>query len=263
MIRVLAVAFCLLPAAAQSSQQRARAIVGQALEALGGARYLAMADRVEQGRAYAFSREQLSGLSRATLYTRYLTRPDPPRVAFVGVRERQAFGKDEDVYTLYNETGAWEITFRGAKPLGDEFYERFRETTLHNVLYILRLRLEEPGMNFELRGPTIFENQPMDVVEIADADNRIVSVYFHQSSHLPVRQSWERRDPKTKQRFEEVTVFSKFRDAGGGAQWPFVIRRERNGEKIFEMFADSVRVNAGLTDELFTLSGDTKLLKKK
>ena len=44
--------------------------------------------------------------------------------------------------------------------------------------------------------------------------------------------------------------------------WPFDIQRERDGEKIYQMFSDSVAVNKGLTDSLFTLPANMKILKK-
>ena len=79
----------------------------------------------------------------------------------------------------------------------------------------------------------------------------------------PVKQQWERRDPKTRMRIEEITIFDKYRDVGGGVMWPFVIRRERNGNRNYEMYADSIQINQGLGDELFTLSGDVKVLENK
>ena len=57
-----------------------------------------------------------------------------------------------------------------------------------------------------------------------------------------------------------VSMFTKFRDVGGGVQWPFNILSERNGEKVFEIFSESVSVNEGLSDDLFTLSTNTKVL---
>jgi hypothetical protein len=45
-------------------------------------------------------------------------------------------------------------------------------------------------------------------------------------------------------------------------QWPFDIRRDRNGEKIFEMFSESVEINKDLKDSLFTLPPNVKMLPK-
>jgi len=135
----------------------------------------------------------------------------------------------------------------------DDLVARFRDSTLHNIFYILRQRMEEPGLVFEARGSDIVENLPVEIVDITDADNRTVTVYFHRTTKLPVRQVYWRRDPNTRERNEEVTYYSKYRDVGGGVMWPFAIERERNGEKIFQMFSDSVTINKDLTDDLFTL----------
>ena len=249
----------LLPAQTPA-QQRGRQVIDEAVAALGGKAFLAMEDRVESGRAYSFYRERLSGLSLATIYTRYTSRGDGK--AGLGVRERQAFGKDEYSAVLFTGDAGYEITFRGARPMAEERLERYRDSTRQNIFYIIRQRLNEPGLIFESRGADIVDNQPVEVVEITDADNRTVTVYFNQSARLPIRQVYTRRDPKTRERDEEVTVFSKYRDAGGGVMWPFAIQRERNGEKIYEIYSDTVAVNKGLTDDLFTLPMNVKIVGK-
>lgn len=253
----------LAPLWAQNDPVRGRKIVDEALAALGGQAFLQMQDRVEQGRGYSFYRERLAGLSRTFIYTRYLTRPEPPPAGYIGQRERQAFGKDQDVFIVFNELGGHEITFRGARPLPAETLERWQESLRHNIFHTLRARIGEPGLVFEFVRTDIHDNAAVNVVDVVDADGRVTTVYFEQISKLPVRQSWVRRDPRSRQRVEEITVYAKFRDVGGGAKWPFVVRRERAGEKIFEMFSDDVKINQGLTDELFTLAGDVKVIDPK
>jgi hypothetical protein len=248
-------------ARAETNVERGKRVVDEAIAALGGDKFLTMRDRVETGRAYSFFREQLSGLSRATIYTRYLTRPEPPVPGFLGQRERQAFGKDEDSAVIFTEGKGYEITFRGARPMPQETVDRYGESARHNIFYILRQRLGEPGLVFVSRGAEVWANQPVELVEISDADNRTVTVAFHRSTKLPVRQSYVRRDPKTRERIEEVTVFSKYRDAGGGVMWPFTMERSRDGEKIFEIYSDRVAVNQDLRDDLFLLPSDMKILK--
>ena len=43
--------------------------------------------------------------------------------------------------------------------------------------------------------------------------------------------------------------------------WPYDIQRQRDGEKIFEIFSESVTINQGLKDDLFTLPANLKILK--
>jgi hypothetical protein len=263
-LRAVVLLFCsLFPALAQNPD-RAQRVIDDALAALGGKQYLAMQDRVEKGRSYSFYREKISGLSETVIYTRYLIRPEPPTLGFFGLRERQAFGKYQDAgAVLLTETAGYDITFRGARPWPKDQWERFVDTTRRNVLYIFRQRLGEPGLAFFFRGSDVFQNQPVDMVDISDADNNTVTVYFHQSSKLPVYQSFRRRNPATGDRDEEVTIFSRYRDVGNGVQWPHSIHRERNGEKIFELFSAGVEINKNLKDDLFTLPSGMKVLPYK
>ena len=238
--------------------QRAERVIREAVAALGGDAFLAMADRVEEGRGYSFQHERLAGLARVKYSTRYLTRPEPMTPEFFGVRERRSMGKNDANYIVYNETGGFEISFRGAKPIDAETVASYRETVLHNVLYILRMRLGEPGLVFDSLGLDRFNNLPCELVEITDAANRTTRVWFQESTKLPIRQIWTRRDPKFRNVIEEVTVFDKYRDVGGGVKWPYVTSRERNGQRIYEMFDETVSINQGLTDDLFTTSADLK-----
>jgi len=258
---LLALAITIIGASAETNQERGKRIVDQAVAALGGDNFLRMQDRIESGRAYSFYREELNGLSIAKIYTRYLIRPEPPVPGFLGVREREAFGKKEDSAVILADGKGYDISFRGARPLADERLERFKESTLRNVFYILRQRLGEPGLIMDFRGADVVENQSVDIVDITDADNRVVTVYFGHVTHLPAKQVTYRRDPQSKDRLEEVTRYSKYRDVGG-VTWPYDIQRERDGEKIYQMYSDSVVINKDLADNLFTLPADMKILKK-
>lgn len=244
---------------AESSTEKGKKIADEALAALGGDAFLNMQDRVEEGRIYSFYQERLTGLSRAKIYTRYLATASDKGLA---VREKQTFGKDEDQSVLFDENGnGWEITFRGARPLSAEQLQRYVDSTPRNILYLFRQRLKEPGMIIEYTGSEVLINEPVNIVEFTDSENRVVKVYFHYSTKLPIRQLFYRRDPKTRDRFEEVTLFSKYRDVGGGVKWPYAIRRERDGDKIFEIFSEKVTINQNLNDNLFLLPSDVKILK--
>jgi hypothetical protein len=249
---------------AQDRAERGKRIVDAALEALGGPKFLAMEDRTETGRVYSFYREKLSGLAKAVVFTRHLAADGGPTE--IAVRERTSYGatkgkrKDEEYATLFDEKAGFQITFRGARPIPDETFQRYRDTVRHNVLYILRHRLHEPGLAIEHAGAEVFENKAVDRVLFIDADNNTTEVLFQAAGKMPIYQVFYRRDPKTLERSKEVTRYDKFRDAGDGVLWPMVMMRERDGQRIFQMFSDTVEINKGLTDDLFLLpSGITAL----
>jgi hypothetical protein len=229
---------------------RGKKIIDDALAALGGNTYLGMTDRTESGRAYSYYHDQISGLSVAKIYTRYVTVPPSKSGQQLGQREREVFGKTEDTSVLFQEDRGWDISWRGSKQMEQDRFDRYRESTLHDVLYIFRQRLQEPGMIFEAQGSDVVDNLPVDLVDITDSEDRVIHVQFHQSTKLPVRQLYKRKDEVTKEQNDEVTLFSRYLDAGG-IQWPHQIRRERNGDKVYEIFSETVKINKDLTDSLF------------
>jgi hypothetical protein len=251
---------CAATLPAETAQEHAKRVVNECVAALGGERYQSMLNRVESGRAYSFYRDKLTGLSIAKIYTLYDS-GITDTAHELAQRERDNYGKKEDYGVLFSFKEAWDVTFRGARPLPDDRFTRYKETTLRDIFYILRIRLHEPGWIFESKGSDVIENSPVEIVDITDAENRTTTVYFHQITKLPVRQVFYRRDPVTKEKHEEVTRYSKYRDVGG-IQWPFAIERDRNGEKIYEIFSDSVEVNDNrVLNNLFVLPSTVKLLK--
>jgi hypothetical protein len=257
-------------ARAENNEQKGKRVVDEAVAAMGGPAYLNMQNRVETGRIYSSYNDKVSGMAADALYTNYLPLPNPPEPGFLGVRVRDArgrkpedvTGKRQDDVILYIDGTGYEVTFRGARPLSDIVVAQFKVATLHSVFYILRQRLNEPGIIFESRGADFFENRPMEIVDITDANNDKVTVYFDQLSKLPARQVYYRKDPIDNTKLEEASVFNKYRDVGGGVMWPFAIRRERNGEKIFEAYLESVEINQNFKDSMFTLPQGLRLLKK-
>jgi hypothetical protein len=248
---------------AETRQDRAKRVVNEAVQALGGDQFLHMEDRVEFGRAYSFYRSQISGLSVAKIYTRYLA----PVAGQLSQRERDSFGKvdarsndlNESNAVLFTEEGSWEITFRGVRPLDDQRYANYKDSVLRNIFYILRQRLNEPGLTLYAQDSDFYEHRPVEVIEITDAANLTVTVYFDQLSKLPVKQVFRRRNPEYKDFDTETSIFAKYHDIHG-VKWPQTIVRERNGDKIFEMYSDSVEINKNLSDTLFTLPANAKKL---
>jgi hypothetical protein len=249
-------------AVAETAKDRGRQMIDKIILALGGDAFRNMRTRTETGRAYSFYREQLSGLAIARIYTKYLTPDQPGDKTGLAEIQRQVFGKKLEEAVLFTQTDAYDVTFRGAKPLPDERVKQFRETTLHDVFYILHQRLNEPGIEFEARGSDVIENQPVEAVDIFDAENRNVTVWVNSSTYLPAKQRFYRWDPTINDRREEVTRYSKYRDAGNGVMWPYSTERERDTEKNFQLFSDHVSINESLPSSMFELPSGIKILKK-
>lgn len=251
------------PAYAASKESLGRELIDKCIQALGGPAFRNMQDRLEVGRAFSFYRERLSGLSIAHLYTRYPEPPSPEPVGYSGILERESFGKKQEDNVLFLESGAYEVTFRGVRPLPDETVQKHRESTVTNILFILRQRMNEPGLSFEAGSTEVIDNRQVQTVDVYDNDDRKVTVYLGAHDNLPVMQRYMKLDPTYKERIEEVTRFSKYHDAGQGVMWPLDIGRERDGEKIYQMFSERVSVGNNFEGSLFDLPSGMKMLKKE
>ncbi len=78
-------------------------------------------------------------------------------------RERQVLGKKQDYSYLYLPEKAFDITFRGAREIEDEAWQRYQRTTTNDILYWLRFRYNEPGMQYDYIGNQVLITNHVDV----------------------------------------------------------------------------------------------------
>jgi hypothetical protein len=252
------VLLCAFTGNAQSTPDKGKQIIDRSIAALGGDRFSQMKNRVASGRIYSFFHDELSGLDVATIYTEYLSQAPAKGL---GVKEREVLGKKQDYSYLFLEDQGWDVTYRGARPIPDENWERYLRTTSNDILYLLRQRRNEPGLLFDYVGSDVYLSTHVEIVDITDAHNQTIRVYFDHNTMLPVRESYTWLDPETRQRNEQITNYDKYRDAGG-VMWPFSVERQRDGYKIYQMFASKVEVNQALPPKIFELPPGAKVLKK-
>ena len=257
---VLALVVATVAARAETQAQRkGKELLAQCLEALGGEAFLKMRDRVQTGRAYQFYQEQLRGLAVVTYLMKHDFAPSSPEPGWLGIRERRDFGKNRDWSSLFFDGKGYEITFRGARPYPEDYMQQYRERMRRDIFYILKYRMNEPGMIFESMGSEIVDLKPTDAVRITDGENKQLMVYFLKSDHLPLQQHYIRRDPKTREVFRERGHYSKYRETSG-VTLPWNVLLERDGEKIFEMFVETMEINKDLEDSEFELKKGIKML---
>src|SRR5215470_8330849 len=87
---------------AQENAAKAKAVLEQAIQALGGDAYLNIQDTSQQGRNYSFHHGETT--STGILFWRFVKFPD---------KERIELTKQRDVAYVYNGDNAYEITFKG------------------------------------------------------------------------------------------------------------------------------------------------------
>jgi hypothetical protein len=224
----------------QANTQKAKAVLDQAIQALGGEAYLRVKDMSQEGRAYSFHHGEPNSVG--TLFWRFRKFPAKDRIELT---------KKRDVIEIYNGDKGYEVTYKGIRNLQgkDELdpYLRRRHFSLESVL---REWLSEPGIALFYEGQTVAAQKEAEQVTVMNANNEAVTLDFDLATHLPVKKSFSWRDPVDKQRNVEEEIFDNYR-AVANIMTPFDTTRFFNGEMAAQSFLTSVSINQGLSDLLF------------
>jgi hypothetical protein len=222
------------------SAAKAKEILQQAIQALGGTAYLNLRDATCEGRLSQFGHSgELNGFEKFADYT------IPP------FKDRTENLPKRNIIEIMNGDKGWTLDRGGVSDASGADLARFQEDTKKDLDYILRSRIKEPNMIFRYAGPDIVDLRPVDWVELVDSDNRTVRIAISQSTHLPVRKIVDTRDANTRMKTDEVEYYSNYHPISG-IQTPFQITRERNHIKIYQVFFDKCEYNTNLSDSLFT-----------
>ena len=245
--------------AAETRQEKAKRLVAEAFEAIGGQRFLDIKTQVRAGRAYSFYNRQVRGSARITIYDRFdKPRPDAAE-DWLPLKRREVYTEKGDYYALFLNGAGFEVTYRGTVPQPEDYMLRYRLASRRDIFYFMRYRMNEPGLYYYYKGTEIVDNVPADALDIVDAEGEAITLYLRQSDGLPLQQLYVRRDRKTRIPYEEKSVFGRYKPVGD-VLLPWIIRRERDGDKVFELYADSYEINKALSGDLFTVPNDLPML---
>jgi hypothetical protein len=231
----------------QESVRKARAILDQAIQALGGQAYLNAQDMTQEGRSYSFHRGEPNSLG--TLFWRFRKFPDKDRVELT---------KKRDVVELYSGAKGYEITYRGVRDLDDKELDPYLRRRHFGLDEVLREWLNQPGVALFYEGQTVAAQKETDQVTVMNAKNEAVTLFLDATTHLPVKKSFTWRDPVDKQRNVEEEIYDNYRPAKN-VMVPYDTTRFFNGEMAAQFFVTTANINQGLSDSLF----DPKLADTK
>jgi hypothetical protein len=248
------------PPPEDENSRKARALIDQTIEALGGQAYLTYQEKTEDGRFYTFFHGESN--SAGTPYGFLAKYPDKDRLEIIHLRSYHILWwtvgnvpiKDKhDIVVIHSGDKGYEITYKGtraldAKELSD--YLRRRRFSLERVL---REWLAEPGVALFYEGPTVAEQKAVEQVTITNSRNETVTLFLDANTHLPVKKTFSWRDPTDKQRNVEDEVYDNYRVVRG-IMTPFSVTRYYNGDMAHQRFVNTVTYNSGLSDSLFEAS---------
>jgi hypothetical protein len=220
------------------SERKAREVIQKGIQALGGEAYLKAKDLTRTGKAFQLKGEELKGLLRVTIMDKY---PD---------KTRSEYGNQDIVYINSGDKG-WKIEYKNVKDQTVQELEDFRVGRNHSLDFILRNRLEEDGLRFRYMGKMRMEMDDAEIVQLIDKTQDKIKIYFSSTTGLPIKMEYQTPGHGNRWTSDDERLFFNYHTVSG-IQVPFGMVRNSNGYKVSDLTLESVKVDTGLSDDLFT-----------
>jgi hypothetical protein len=223
----------------QENARQARALLDQAILALGGGTWLNIRDMQQQGRTYSFYHGQQSGLG--ALFWRFVEFPD---------KERLEVTKERDVAYVYTGDKGYEITYKGSHAVEKQDLEDYLRRRRFSLEQMLRVWINDPHVALFFDGTALAGNQAAQQVTLINSKDEAVKLFLDVDTHLPLKKSYTWRDTVDRQRDVEEEIYDNYKPVQG-VMTPYSITRYYNGDMQSQRFINSVQFNQGLDPAMF------------
>lgn len=246
--------------APEESAARAKQVLAQLIQGLGGPLYLDMREKQCDGRRAAIGHN--GALAGYVQFKDAWGFPDKNRTDYIAHGRNTLLGymigvQELDlshgglVITLFNGDHGWTMDRGGVSEMPEDTLAEFQEAVRRSSDNLLRLSLKDPELGFHWGGRDTVDLREVDWVEISDQEQRVYRLAVDRSTHLLVRSVMRVKDESTGQEREDVTIFTNYQPKGG-VQIPMQVTRERDGRRISQVFYDSCQINPPLPADYFT-----------
>lgn len=219
--------------------KKARALLTQMIEAIGGEAYMKLQSVEQFGLSYSFYNGKPNSLG--TDFHRIMKFPD---------KERTELTKQRDVILVENGDNGYEISYKGTALQEPKTWRDYARRRNFSMEYVLRVWMKQPGTQVYYEGAAIAEQHMADIVTVLNAKNESVSFFIDQNSHLPIKKTFKYRSPIDRQKDEEGEIYGNWR-MESGINTPHSIVRTHNGDYTNQRFIKVVNYNVPAPDSLF------------
>ncbi|MGD0600268.1 MAG: hypothetical protein ABR988_10610 [Terriglobales bacterium] len=237
--------------------RKARTVLDQTIQALGGQPYLTYENRSEEGRYYPLhhGRTESTGIP----YRYYVEYPDRDRFEVIHTKDVfLLFGQvgnvkvknKSDLVLIHNGDKGYEVTYKGTAAQDKPDLENYLRRREHSLEWVFRKWMRDPNVALFYDGAAVVDGKETEGVTLLNSLNDSVSVFLDLNSHYPVKISYSWRDPKDKQKNVEEEIYDSYKLVQG--IWtPHSITRYFNGETSQQRFINIASYNLKLPDSMF------------
>jgi len=239
--------------ASGTSDQRGKVLIDQMIAALGGDAWLNRTTYQADGRGSTFFHGQPNPyIIEFHELHRFAAsgHPEADRLGFLTERGMILPGKKIDVVQIWTEGHGYELTFKGQTELPKEQVEDYYRRRAHSLEEVVRNWIHAPGVMILAEGATMVERRMADKVTVLTADNDAVTFELDAATHLPIRRTFQWRNPQFKDYDEEQETYDDYHTIQG-LPTPLTITRYHNGDMTNQRYLTKVTYGAPLDPGLF------------
>ncbi len=238
--------------------RKARALLNQTIQALGGQAYLTYRNKNEVGRYYPLFHGQ-SGTAGLP-FSYYVAYPDRDRFEVLRQKDIHVIpgtidiggihSSKADVVLIHNGLKGYETTYKGTAPQDPEDLAAYLRRRAHSLDWVFRKWINDPGVALFYDGIAVIEGKAADQVTLLNSQDDSVTLFLDQNGHLPIKTSYSWRDPKDQQKNTEEEVYDNYKLVDGVVT-PYSVTRKFNGEMSYQRFINRASYNLNLPDSMF------------
>ncbi len=236
--------------AATKNAQQARAALDAMVQALGGPAWLNMKNQMRQGHIAAFYQGQPD--PGTTDYWEYHSWPENDRIELT---------KHRDVVQFYLGREGWEVTYRGKKALPQEQVDDYLRRRDHSVETAVKVWMKDPKTILIYEGQHLAERHLCEQVTLISAQNEAITILMDVQTHLPLRRTFQWRDPIYKDKNTDTEEYADYHTVDGFPT-PYTITRLRNDDMIRQYFVVRASYNQPLPDNFWDVDAAARRIKK-
>jgi hypothetical protein len=236
--------------AGAQNAKKARVALDTMVQALGGPAWLNMKNQMRQGHLAAFFHGKPD--TGTTKFWEFHSWPDHDRIEYTVHR---------DVVQFYLGRVGWEVTYKGKAPLPQEQVDDYLRRRDHSIETAIKVWLNDPKTILVYEGQRLAERHLADQVTLISAQNEAVTILMDAQTHLPLRRTFEWRDPLYKDKNLDAEEYDDYHLVDG-IPTPFTITRFKNDDMTRQQFLDRVTYNQDLPADFWSVDDADRRIKK-
>jgi len=249
------------------NKAKAKQLLAQAVQALGGGLYRDQTVSECDGRVAKFDRN--GGTLGYSMMKSYWQYPDKNRTEYIvkttkGGLFAVLWGnlpvKGGDFIQLFDGDKGWMMDKSGVTEADATVIDEFQASLKRQVRNLLLHRADEEGVFLHYAGIGTADMREVEWIDFSDDADRTVRLALDRLSHLPLRTDAITPNEEMHDKDKDVTIYSNY-ESLQGIQTPMQISREHNGMRTHQIFFTSCTNAPALPPDFFTEASLQKKFK--